>query len=153
VKTKSVQKLYYSIREISDLIDEEQHVLRYWEREFDLIRPKKNRAGNRIYMQRDLAVVRVVKRLLREERLTIQEAKEALAAIDFDEIVAQMPEQGLPDLELPEQEESGLLPESDAEHIPEEIPAEIQSFVQLSRKDAQEMVHMLRELVHMLRPA
>ncbi|MGA1415394.1 MAG: MerR family transcriptional regulator, partial [Candidatus Kapaibacteriota bacterium] len=45
----------YTIKEISVILDEEQHVLRYWEREFDFLNPKKNEAGNRIYDEYDLA--------------------------------------------------------------------------------------------------
>jgi DNA-binding transcriptional MerR regulator len=74
----AIQKLYYSITEISQMIAEEQHVLRYWEREFPQLRPQKNRAGNRVYTQRDLAILKVIKRLLRQERYTVAGAKEYL---------------------------------------------------------------------------
>jgi DNA-binding transcriptional MerR regulator len=74
----AIKKLYYSITEISQMIGEEQHVLRYWEREFTQLRPQKNRAGNRVYAQRDLAVLFVIKRLLRQERYTVAGAKELL---------------------------------------------------------------------------
>lgn len=74
----AIQKLYYSITEVSKIIGEEQHVLRYWEREFSQLRPQKNRAGNRVYTQRDLAVLRVIRRLLRSERYTVAGAKEYL---------------------------------------------------------------------------
>lgn len=73
-----IQKLYYSITEISKMVGEEQHVLRYWEREFPQLRPQKNRAGNRVYTHRDLAVLYVIKRLLRQERYTVAGAKELL---------------------------------------------------------------------------
>ncbi|MCU0329716.1 MAG: MerR family transcriptional regulator [Candidatus Kapabacteria bacterium] len=73
-----IQKLYYSIAEVSKIVDEEQHVLRYWEREFPQLRPQKNRAGNRVYTSRDLATLRVIKRLLREERYTVAGAKDYL---------------------------------------------------------------------------
>lgn len=74
----AIQKLYYSITEISQMIGEEQHVLRYWEREFPQLRPQKNRAGNRVYTQRDLAILKIIKRLLRQERYTVAGAKEYL---------------------------------------------------------------------------
>jgi DNA-binding transcriptional MerR regulator len=73
-----IQKLYYSITEISKMVGEEQHVLRYWEREFPQLRPQKNRAGNRVYTHRDLSVLYVIKRLLRQERYTVAGAKELL---------------------------------------------------------------------------
>ncbi len=74
----AIQKLYYSITEVSKIVSEEQHVLRYWEREFPQLRPQKNRAGNRVYTQRDLAMLRVIRRLLRSERYTVAGAKEYL---------------------------------------------------------------------------
>lgn len=67
------------------MIGEEQHVLRYWEREFSQLRPQKNRAGNRVYTQRDLALLRIVKRLLRSERYTVAGAKEYLKQHDVVE--------------------------------------------------------------------
>lgn len=60
------------------MIGEEQHVLRYWEREFIQLKPQKNRAGNRVYTAKDLAVLRLIKKLLREERYTVAGAKEHL---------------------------------------------------------------------------
>ena len=67
----------HSIKEVSLIIDEEQHVLRYWEREFSFLKPQKNEAGNRIYTSKDLAIVKELKRLIRTERKTIQEARKA----------------------------------------------------------------------------
>lgn len=79
-KVKSaVPKLYYSIREVCELFDEEQHVLRHWEREFAILRPHKNRAGNRVYTERDFRVLRVLKVLLRERRYTTAQARQLLA--------------------------------------------------------------------------
>lgn len=65
----------YSIKEVSLIVDEEQHVLRYWEREFSFLNPQKNEAGNRMYTSMDLAIVKELKRLIRTERKTIQEAR------------------------------------------------------------------------------
>ncbi len=73
-----MQKLYYSISEAAELIDEEQHILRYWEKEFEELNPRKNRGGNRIYSQRDIKVLRTIKMLLRGEKLSIYGAKEKL---------------------------------------------------------------------------
>ena len=76
-----MQKLYYSISEVSSIVDEEQHILRYWEKEFEGLRPKKNRGGNRIYSEKDLNIVRVIKILLREDMLSLKGAKEQLKKI------------------------------------------------------------------------
>lgn len=81
----AIDRLYYSITEVSKILGEEQHVLRYWEREFSQLKPQKNRAGNRIYAEKDLEVLRVIKRLLREERYTVAGAKEYLRQHGVDE--------------------------------------------------------------------
>jgi DNA-binding transcriptional MerR regulator len=76
-----MQKLYYSISELSELIDEEQHILRYWEKEFEQFKPKKNRSGNRIYSEKDLNIAKIIKMLLRDEKLSLKGAKEKLKFI------------------------------------------------------------------------
>ena len=73
-----IRKLYHSIREVSEATGLKPHVLRYWESEFEQLRPKKNRAGNRTYTARDLDVVMRVQRLLRDEKYTIEGARTAL---------------------------------------------------------------------------
>ena len=74
-----IRKLYHSIREVSDLTGLKPHVLRYWETEFSELKPKKNRAGNRVYTDRDIEIVRAIQRLTREERYTIDGARAVLA--------------------------------------------------------------------------
>ncbi len=75
----AIRKLYHSIREVSEITGLKPHVLRYWESEFDELRPKKNRAGNRTYTDRDIEVLLRVQRLLRDEKYTIEGARTALA--------------------------------------------------------------------------
>jgi DNA-binding transcriptional MerR regulator len=78
MKQLGIKKLYYSISEVSKITDLEQYVLRYWESEFEQLKPAKNRAGNRIYTNRDIKLILFVKKLLREERYTIEGAKQVL---------------------------------------------------------------------------
>lgn len=80
-----MQKLYYSISEISKLIDEEQHILRYWEKEFAALKPRKNRAGNRVYSERDLQIIKSIKILIRDEKLSLKGAKEQLDKLLSDD--------------------------------------------------------------------
>ncbi len=80
MKDLSIPKLYYSISEVSRLTGLEPYVLRYWETEFDELRPQKNRAGNRIYSNRDIKFTLRIKELLREQRYTIEGAKAILKA-------------------------------------------------------------------------
>lgn len=75
-------KLYYSISEVSSYIGVEQHVLRYWETEFPKLRPKKNRAGNRAYRMKDIKLLLLIKKLLYEEKYTIEGARQKLKKSD-----------------------------------------------------------------------
>ena len=84
MKQLGIKKLYYSISEVSKITDLEQYVLRYWESEFDLLTPAKNRAGNRIYTNKDIKMILYIKRLLREERYTIEGAKQVLKSYSPD---------------------------------------------------------------------
>ena len=61
-KSNSPDKLYYSISEVSQITELEQYVLRYWEKEFSVLKPKKNRGGNRTYTQKDIELInRIIK--------------------------------------------------------------------------------------------
>jgi DNA-binding transcriptional MerR regulator len=78
MKDLSIKKLYYSISEVSKITDVEQYVLRYWETEFEQLKPQKNRAGNRIYTNKDIQTILLIKNLLREKKYTIEGAKKIL---------------------------------------------------------------------------
>src|SRR4030066_2585546 len=78
MKDLSIKKLYYSISEVSKITEMEQYVLRYWESEFEQLSPQKNRAGNRIYTNKDIRLILYIKELLREKKYTIEGAKKIL---------------------------------------------------------------------------
>ena len=78
MKHTSIKKLYYSISEVSKITGLEQYVLRYWETEFPELKPAKNRAGNRIYTNKDIKLIMHIKKLLRDEKYTIEGAKQIL---------------------------------------------------------------------------
>ncbi len=80
MKDFEFKKLYYSISEVSRITALEQHVLRYWESQFSELSPAKNRAGNRIYTNKDISLIFEIKRLVREEGFTIDGAKKVLSA-------------------------------------------------------------------------
>ena len=71
-------KRYFTIGEVSDLCAVKPHVLRYWEDEFDHLRPEKNRSGQRLYKKKDVEQVLGIKKLLYEEKYTIAGAKKKL---------------------------------------------------------------------------
>ena len=73
--TQIPPKLYFSISEVSDMTGVKAHVLRYWESEFPDLRPKKNRAGNRSYREKDIRMVMTIRDLLYKQGFTIQGAR------------------------------------------------------------------------------
>ena len=74
-----IKKLYYSIGEVSILTKLKPYVLRYWETEFSQLNPSKNRAGNRIYRQKDIDIVLKIKDLLYNKKFTIDGARSNLS--------------------------------------------------------------------------
>lgn len=85
------KKAYYSISEVCAKTGLESHVLRYWETEFPQLRPKKNRAGNRAYRDKDIDVIRYIKYLLYEEQYTILGAKKKCSEAKGDVHQIQLP--------------------------------------------------------------
>src|SRR5262249_46540604 len=71
-------KLFFRIGEVAELTAVPPYVLRYWESEFKLLRPRKNHAGQRVYRKGDIELVLRIKRLLYEDRLTLEGAKKRL---------------------------------------------------------------------------
>ena len=72
------KKVYYSIGDVCDLTGLKPHVLRYWETQFDILRPTKNRAGNRVYRPKDIELILLVKNLLYGQKYTIEGANQKL---------------------------------------------------------------------------
>jgi DNA-binding transcriptional MerR regulator len=71
-----IRKEYYSIGEVCDLVGLKPHVLRYWESQFPALKPAKNRSGNRVYQRREIRLVILVRRLLYDEKYTIEGARQ-----------------------------------------------------------------------------
>jgi DNA-binding transcriptional MerR regulator len=74
------QKLFFKIGEVCELAGVQAHVLRYWETEFPMLQPQKNRAGQRTYRRRDVEMALRIKELLYDEQYTIAGAKKKLAS-------------------------------------------------------------------------
>jgi len=87
MKDLSIKKLYYSISEVSKITNIEQYVLRYWETEFEQLKPQKNRAGNRIYTNKDIQLILHIKNLLRERKYTIEGAKKIMENYAPDKVL------------------------------------------------------------------
>src|SRR5256885_3952834 len=73
------EKLFFKIGEVCELAGVQAHVLRYWETEFPMLAPQKNRAGQRTYRRRDVEMALRIKELLYDEQYTIAGAKKKLA--------------------------------------------------------------------------
>ena len=78
MKIKEIKKLYYSIGDVSEITGLKQYVLRYWETEFNILKPGKNKAGNRIYKDKDIKIIRHIQTLLYEKKFTIKGAQQFL---------------------------------------------------------------------------
>ena len=75
MKSVPAGRLYYSISDVSDMVGVKPHVLRYWETQFKMLRPKKGRGGARMYRKRDVEILFEVKQLLYDQRFTIAGAR------------------------------------------------------------------------------
>lgn len=70
--------MYYSIGEVSDMFGLNASLIRFWEKEFDVLKPKKNKKGNRLFTPEDIEHLKVIYNLLKEQGLTIEGAKKYL---------------------------------------------------------------------------
>ena len=72
------KKLYYSIGDVAEMFNENASLIRYWENEFDILKPKKNKKGDRFFRPEDVKNLKLIYHLLRERKYTIEGAKEFL---------------------------------------------------------------------------
>ena len=100
MRSTGIKKLYYSIREVSELTGVESHVLRFWEKEFSQLNPRRGRSGNRTYTERNIKVILAIKDLLYGQKYTIRGAVERLK-IDRSLWENQSIEAATPDIENP----------------------------------------------------
>jgi DNA-binding transcriptional MerR regulator len=126
MKDLSIKKLYYSISEVSKITEMEQYVLRYWETEFEQLKPQKNRAGNRIYTNKDIQLIMHIKTLLREKKYTIEGAKKIL--------------ENYPEVTIAHQAESEL-------HLVEQTISEVKKERPAIKKDLEEIKVFLENLL------
>jgi DNA-binding transcriptional MerR regulator len=77
-KEKEIEKLYYSIGEVSDMLGLNASQIRYWETEFEKLKPRKDRSGNRIYTKDDIETIKLIHHLVKEKGFTIEGARTKL---------------------------------------------------------------------------
>lgn len=77
-KEKKVEKLYYSIGEVAGMFNVNTSLIRFWEKEFDIIKPKKNKKGNRLFTQKDIDNFHLIFHLVKEKGMTLKGAQKKL---------------------------------------------------------------------------
>src|SRR3546814_1563549 len=77
-KEREINKLYYSIGELAPIFDVNASLIRFWEKEFEILQPRKNKKGNRLFTQEDLENLKIIYHLVKEKGYTLQGAKEHL---------------------------------------------------------------------------
>ena len=77
-KEKKVEKLYYTIGEVADMFKVNTSLIRYWEKEFDIIKPKKNKKGNRLFTQSDIDNFHIIYHLVKERGMTLKGASKKM---------------------------------------------------------------------------
>lgn len=75
------EKEFFSIKEVADMFKLKPYILRYWEKEFSILRPKRNRINRRYYSKKDIDIVRMIKTALYDQGYTIAGAKKKLLTV------------------------------------------------------------------------
>ena len=73
------EKLFYSIGEVAEMLDVQTSAVRYWEKEFDILKPRKNRKGNRLFTPADVENLKIIHHLLKVKGLTIVGARKKMS--------------------------------------------------------------------------
>lgn len=77
-KEQKIEKLFYSIGEVADMFGVNTSLIRYWEREFDIIKPQRNKKGNRLFTKKDVENFYIIYNLVKERKMTLDGAKKKL---------------------------------------------------------------------------
>lgn len=77
-KEKKIEKLYYSIGEVAEMFNVNTSLIRFWEKEFDIIKPKKNKKGNRLFTQQDVDHFHIIYHLVKERGMTLKGAQKMI---------------------------------------------------------------------------
>ena len=77
-KEPQIEKIYYTIGEVAKMFDVKTSLIRFWENEFDIIKPSKNKKGNRLFTKKDIENFHLIYHLVRERGMTLRGAKKKL---------------------------------------------------------------------------
>tara|TARA_Y100001968_G_scaffold236003_1_gene219192 strand:- start:390 stop:725 length:336 start_codon:yes stop_codon:yes gene_type:complete len=83
---KPVEKIFYKISEVADMFNVNISAVRFWEKEFDILKPKKNKKGNRLFTSKDVKNIKIIHHLLKERGFTLEGAKKKLKENKTDTI-------------------------------------------------------------------
>jgi DNA-binding transcriptional MerR regulator len=162
------EKLFFKIGEVCEITDVQAHVLRYWESEFPMLAPQKNRAGQRTYRKRDVEMVLRIKELLYEDQYTIAGAKKKLSselrgASKLKVVTPEMSAQANAAAPPPQTQTPQIVPPpvpneaapfvSQARSEPDDVPTHAETSVELTdaRRDAlRRLKEQMRELLVLL---
>jgi DNA-binding transcriptional MerR regulator len=78
-REKMIEKLYYSIGEVAEMLDVPVSTVRFWENEFDILKPMKNKKGNRMFTPSDIKNLKIIHHLLKNEGMTLSGVKKKLS--------------------------------------------------------------------------
>jgi DNA-binding transcriptional MerR regulator len=79
-KEKKVEKLFYSIGEVAEMLNVPISTVRFWENEFDILKPRKNKKGNRLFTAGDIKNLKIIHHLVKEKGMTLAGTKKQLSA-------------------------------------------------------------------------
>lgn len=79
-KEKKIEKYYYSIGEVADMFGVNTSLIRFWEKNFDIIKPHKNKKGNRYFTKKDIENLKLIYHLVKEQGMTLDGARKKIAA-------------------------------------------------------------------------
>ena len=85
-KEKQIEKLFYPIGEVAQMFEVSVSSIRYWEKEFDILKPKKNKKGNRMFTKKDVDSLKIIYLLTKERGFTLEGAKKKLRENKTDTI-------------------------------------------------------------------
>ncbi len=74
-KDKEIEKLYYAIGEVAEMLGENASLIRYWENQFDILKPKKNAKGDRLFTKSDIEILKIIHHLVKDKGYTLEGAK------------------------------------------------------------------------------
>jgi DNA-binding transcriptional MerR regulator len=78
-KEKNIEKFYFSIGEVAEMLGVNASLIRFWEKNFDIIQPRKNKKGTRFYTKEDIDNLKLIYHLVKEQRMTIEGARKKIA--------------------------------------------------------------------------